>query len=428
MKAPERRSLKLAVAVRLAALPAALLVVVGIASLYSRPGMHAQARETLGHHEIKPSQLPPPQATPSADNPPRVVPKPANAKLHLPAGFEISAWAGGGLENPRWMALARNGDVFLADSRSGRILIFRDPRNVGRATERFVFASGLNLPFGMAFHGDYLYVGQTNAVVRFRYHSGQTQAEGEPEKIADLPGRGYHEHWTRNVLFTPDGKKMLVTVGSQSNDSPGEDPRRAAINEYNPDGSGHRLLATGTRNPIGAQFYPGTNQLWAVVQERDNLGDDLPSDYLTHIEDGGFYGWPYAYIGPHPDPNNPQRPDLVKKTITPDLLFQAHSAAMDVVFYQGAMFPKEYQGDAFVSFHGSWNRSQRTGYKIVRVHFQGGKPAGGYDDFVTGWMLSPDNPDVWGRPVGLLVLKDGSLLVADDGGDKIWRVTYRGAK
>lgn len=381
-----------------------------------------------GHHEILPSQLPPPRATRSADNPPRVVAKPANAELRLPPGFHIAEWAAGDLEEPRWMALAPNGDVLLADARSGRVLIFRDPNHTGRASERFAFASELQQPFGIAFWHDYLYVGDTDAVVRFPYHSGQTKADGPPESIAKLTPGGYHQHWTRNVLFNRAGTKMYITVGSASNDSPGEDPIRAAISEYNPDGSGHRLLATGTRNPIGLALYPGTDDLWAIVQERDNLGDDLPSDYLTHVADGGFYGWPYAYIGPHPDPNNRERPDLVQKTVTPDLLFQAHSAAMDVAFYTGTMFPREYHGDAFVSFHGSWNRSQRTGYKVVRAHFVNGKPAGGYDDFITGWMLSPDGRDVWGRPVGLLVLPDGSLLIADDGANKIWRVTYSAGK
>ena len=420
--------MKLALAVRLAILPLVLLAMFATMPVRPRDAAEAQTREGAGHYEIKPSQLPPPFASQSARNPPRIVPQPANAKLTLPPGFEISTWAEGDMENPRWLALSPNGDVFLADSRSGRIVIFRDSGNSGKATERFVFASGLRLPFGMAFQGDYLYVGNTNAVVRFHYRAGQTKAEGEPQKITDLPGRGYNEHWTRNVLFRPDGKKMYVTVGSESNDSPGEVPMRAAISEYNPDGSGHRLFATGTRNPIGLEFYPGSNQLWAVVQERDGLGDDLVPDYLTQVQDGGFYGWPYAYSGPHQDPNNPQRPDLVKKTVTPDTLFQAHSAPMDVVFYQGPMFPKEYQGDALVSFHGSWNRSKRTGYKIVRVHFQGGKPAGGYVDFIAGWMSSPESREVWGRPVGMLVLKDGSLLIADDGADKIWRVTYRATK
>ncbi len=391
------------------------------------PGDAAQSANdhVFGHHEILPSKLPAPYDTRTSSNPPRVVPRPADAKLQLPPGFEITTWAEGDMEYPRWLTLAPNGDVFLADSRSGRIIVLRDTHNSGKSDERHVFASGLMQPFGMAFWHDYLYVGNTNAIVRFKYRPGQTQAEGAPEKIADLPGRGYHEHWTRNIVFNPSGTKMYVSVGSASNDSPGEDEIRAAISEYNPDGSGHRLYATGTRNPIGMKFYPGTNQLWSIVQERDELGDDLPSDYLTHIQEGGFYGWPYAYIGPHPDPQNKERPDLVKKTITPDVLFQAHSAAMDVLFYQGKMFPKEYQGDAFVSLHGSWNRSKRTGYKVVRVHFENGKPTPGYDDFVTGWMLSPDSTEVWGRPVGLVELKDGSVLLADDGGRKIWRISYR---
>ncbi len=402
--------------------------IAAIACSRSQTAAFAQSNEPRGHHEIKPSQLPEPHATASSSNPPRVVPQPNGAKLTLPPGFEIQTWAEGGFENPRKLTLAPNGDVFVTDSDSGRILVLRDSGNTGKATERFVFADNLELPYGMAFQGNYLYVGITNAVIRFSYQSGQTKAQGPPEKLADLPGHGYRQHWTRNVVFTPDGKKMIVTVGSASNDSTGEDPMRAAISEYNPDGSGHRFLATGTRNPIGAAFYPGTSQLWAVVQERDGLGDNLPNDYFTHIEDGGFYGWPYAYIGPHADPNNPNRPDLVKKTVTPDLLIQAHSATMDVVFYEGQMFPKEYVGDAFISLHGSWNRSRRTGYNVVRVHFQNGKPVGGYDDFLTGWMISPDSREVWGRPVGLLVLKDGSLLVADDGANKIWRITYGATK
>ncbi len=422
MQIPEERTVKLLLGLRAVLLPALL---VAVAAMSARSGQAApdQAQEGT-HHQIEPSQLPPPFATHSARNPPQIVSQPAKAKLKLPPGFHIDTWAEGGMENPRRLALAPNGDVFVADSGAGRILVFRDARNQGKADERFVFASGLRLPFGMAFHGDYLYVGETNAVVRFRYRSGQTKAEGEAQKMASLPGRGYNEHWTRNVLFSPDGSKMLVTVGSESNDSPNDDPMRAAISEFNPDGSGHRIFASGMRNSIGIQFYPGTKQAWTVVQERDGLGDELVPDYLTHVQEGGFYGWPYAYIGPHPDPRNKQRPDLVKKTITPDVLFQAHSAPMDVVFYQGAMFPKEYRGDVFVSFHGSWNRAERTGYKIVRVHFQDGKPAGGYDDFITGWMLSASSREVWGRPVGMVVLKDGSLLIADDGANKIWRVSY----
>jgi glucose/arabinose dehydrogenase len=218
---------------------------------------------------------------------------------------------------------------------------------------------------------------------------------------------------------------MYVTVGSQSNDSPNEDPERAAINEYNPDGSGHRIFASGLRNPVGIAFEPGTDTLWAAVNERDTLGDDLPPDYVTSVRAGGFYGWPFAYIGPHPDPRNgSERVGLVKQTIVPDVLIASHSAALGLAFYQGNMFPAEYRGDAFVALHGSWNRSRLTGYKIIRIHFKNGKPAGGYDDFITGWLVSPEARVAWGRPVGLLVLPDGSLLIADDGGERIWRVSY----
>ncbi len=384
----------------------------------------------LAHHEIKPADLPPPKLENEVTNPPKVIPKPEGAKLNLPPGFEVATFAEGGFTRPRWMALAPNGDVFLADSdAAGKIIILRDTNHDGVADERFVFAENQLQPFGLAFWKDYLYLGNTNAVVRFHYRPGQTKADGPPEKIADLPGRGYREHWTRNILFSPDGQKMYVTVGSESNVNVEADPMRASIIEFNPDGSGKRTYASGTRNPIGLAWLPGTRTLWAAVQERDRMGDDLPPDYVTEIKDGGFYGWPYAYNGPNEDPRRKgERPDLVKKTITGDVLIQAHSAILGLVFYQGKMFPKEYRGDAFVALHGSWNRTRRTGYKIIRIRFKNGKPVGGYDDFLTGWMLDENSRDVWGRPVGLLVLADGSMLITDDGANKIWRVTYRGSR
>jgi glucose/arabinose dehydrogenase len=201
---------------------------------------------------------------------------------------------------------------------------------------------------------------------------------------------------------------------------------RAAISEFNPDGTGHRIYASGTRNPIGLAFQPGTGRLWAAVQERDRLGDDLVPDFVTALQEGGFYGWPYAYMGPNEDPRRAgEQPALVKRTLVPDVLLQAHSAVLGLVFYEGTMFPAEYRGDAFAALHGSWNRSKRTGYKLVRIRFKDGKLVGGYDDFVKGWMLAEDKPEVWGRPVGLLVLADGSMLVTDDGANKIWRLTYR---
>jgi glucose/arabinose dehydrogenase len=218
---------------------------------------------------------------------------------------------------------------------------------------------------------------------------------------------------------------MYVGVGSASNVNVEPDPMRAAISEYNPDGTGHRIYASGTRNPIGLAFYPGASALWAAVQERDLIGDNLPPDYVTSIKEGGFYGWPYSYIGHNEDPRRKgERPDLVAKATVPDVLIQAHSAVLGLLFYQGSMFPQEFRGDAFIALHGSWNRSVPTGYKIIRIHFNKGRPVGGYDDFITGWLVDENEVKVWGRPVGLLELKDGSMLIADDGGRKIWRVTY----
>lgn len=380
---------------------------------------------SLKQYHIKASELPAPFATTSKVSPPRMVPRPDGAELVLPPGFSVSTYAEGDFQTPRWMALAPNGDVFVSESRGGRITVLRDENGDGRVDERFVFATGLTQPFGMAFHGEHFYVANTNAVVRFKYRPGQKQAEGEPEKIVDLPGLGYRQHWTRNIIFSPDGSKMYVTVGSESNVDVEADPRRAAISEYNVDGSGHRIFAGGLRNAIGLAFQPGTNTLWAAVQERDLLGDDLVPDYVTSVKEGAFYGWPYCYAGQIEDPRRKgERPELVQKSLAPDVLIQAHSAVLGLVFYEGAMFPAEYRGDAFVAFHGSWNRAPRTGYKIVRIPFENGKTSGAYEDFISGWMIDENKPEVWGRPVGLVVLKDGSMLITDDGANNIWRVTY----
>ena len=406
----------------------ALLYVTNACAQSSNPKASTQPAITnapLAHFEIKPSDLPAPKVNNDANNPPRVIGQPSDAKLNVPKGFAVSTFAEGGFERPRWMALAPNGDVFLADSEAGKIYVLRDANKDGVAEERFVFVDGQKQPFGIAFWQDFVYIGNTDAVVRYKYSPGQTKANGAAEKIADLPGRGYREHWTRNILFSRDGKKMYVTVGSESNVSVEQDPMRASITEFNPDGSGKRIYASGTRNPIGLAWLPGTNTLWAAVQERDLLGDDLVPDFVTQIKDGGFYGWPYGYLGIEDPRRQGERSDLVKKIITPDVLIQAHSAILGMVFYEGNMFPQEYRGDAFVALHGSWNRTQRTGYKIIRIRFKNGKPVGGYDDFLTGWMLSPESKDVWGRPVGLLVLPDGSMLITDDGANKIWRVSYK---
>jgi glucose/arabinose dehydrogenase len=387
----------------------------------------------VAHHtELHFADLPPPFASRDATNPPEVVAAGAGDRLSLPPGFAASTYAEGGFEEPRFMALAPEGggggDVFVSDSDGASVDVLRGTDAHGAAAQRFTFATGLLKPFGIVFLGGYVYIGDTNGVVRFAYRPGQTQAAGDPETVAPLPGRGYHEHWTRNLIVSPDQKKLFVTIGSSSNVDVEIDPERASILEMNPDGSGRRIYANGLRNPVGAAFYPGTSQLWAVVEERDRLGDDLVPDYLVAVKDGGFYGWPFAYLGPHPDPRrNGERLDLAQKTLEPDVLFAAHSAVLGLVFYEGSMFPAEYKGDAIVAMHGSWNRRERTGYKLVRVHFQNGRPTGGYDDFVTGWMRDPRAREVWGRPVGLLVLGDGSLLVSDDGAKKIWRITWSGA-
>lgn len=378
--------------------------------------------------QINAKDLPKPYASESVRRGSRIVAQPADAKLLMPKNFKISVFAEGGFTYPRWMTLAPNGDVFVADSRANSIVVLRDRNKDGAisADERFTFADNLSQPFGMAFHRDWFYVANTDAVVRFKYKTGQTKAEGAPEKIVELTEGGYNQHWTRNILFSPDGKKMYVSIGSSGNVDVEKDERRAGISEYNPDGTGYRLFASGLRNPIGLAWNPATKELWTAVNERDGLGDDLVPDYVTSVKDGGFYGFPYAYIGQNEEPRRKgENPEMVKKSLVPDVLLTSHSAALGIVFYNGKMFPKEYQGDAFVALHGSWNRAKLTGYKIIRVNFKDGKLVNnGYEDFVSGWLPNEDSQEVWGRPVGLLVNTDGSLLIADDGAKKIWRVSY----
>ena len=376
----------------------------------------------LRHHEIRIDQLPKPFATPSSGNPPSVSAPPANATLHAPPGFHVSLFADK-LGEPRAMLLAPNGDVILSEPGEGKITILRDANHDGVAEQRFTFASGLDNPYGLAFHGKWLYVGNEGAVVRFPYAPGQTAANAKPQQLAALPSGG---HSTRGVLFNKAGTKMYVSIGSRSNVSSGEPPERATIVEFNPDGSGKRIFASGLRNPVGMAWEPATGALWTAVNERDGLGDELVPDYATAVQPGAFYGWPYAYLGANEDPRRAgEHPDLVKKTIPPSVPIQSHSAPLGIVFYQGTMFPAQYRGRAFVALHGSWNRANRTGYKVISIPMRNGKPTGGYDDFVAGWMPSETQRAVWGRPVGLLVLGDGSLLISDDGGGKIWRVTYK---
>ncbi len=364
--------------------------------------------------------LPAPFATPSANNPPRIVRRPAGVAPTGP-GLVAAVWADG-LQGGRWMAQSPSGEVFVAEHESGRVVVLADADRDGRADRgRTVFAADLPLPFGLAFHpGGWLFVGCTDRVLRYAYRPGQREAAGDPTRVASLPGRGYNQHWTRNVAVSPDGARVFVTVGSATNVDPDPDPRRAAISVMGVDGAGFRVFASGLRNPIGMAFHPRTGALFTVVNERDELGDDLVPDYLTEVHEGAFYGWPYAYFGPHEDPRRRgERPDLVARARVPDFSLGAHVAPLAVTFpTRGALGVPV--GDALVSLRGSWNRAQPAGYKVVRVRFEGGHPVA-MEDFLTGFTL-PDG-GVYGRPVGLVEMQDGSLLLADDAANVLWRVT-----
>jgi glucose/arabinose dehydrogenase len=370
------------------------------------------------------AKLPPPGATPSSTNGPKVVARPEGARLQVPNGFQIEEYATG-FSTPRFMLLGPNNEILLSDSTAGSVYVLVDRNHSNKDPERKEILKGLDRPYGLALWKDYLYVGERTSIKRYKYDA-KTMTAGSGEEIASLakftPG-----HWTRSLLFDRKGEKLYVGVGSGSNVDAGEDPMRAAINRFNPDGSGREIFAAGTRNPIGLHWYPGTDTLWAAVQERDALGDDLVPDYFTHIQQGAFYGWPYAYAGPHEDPRRKgEQPNLVAKAIPGDILLQSHVAVLDFLFYTGKQFPKEYQGGAFLAFHGSWNRSKRVGYSVAFVPFSSGKPSGEVRDFLTGWMISPESKEVWGRPVAIMQLPDGSILVSDDGGKKIWRISYKG--
>jgi glucose/arabinose dehydrogenase len=384
-------------------------------------------------HKITVKDLPAPYTTKSAENGAELVARPNDVWPVAPAGFKVDLYAAG-LENPRLLRTAPNGDVFLAESDPGRIRVFRGITTDGKAEETSIFTTGLKRPYGLAFYPpgpdpQWLYVGNTNEVVRFAYRKGDLKASGAPEHVADLPsGSG---HWTRALEFSQDGKKLFVADGSGSNiDDPDTHPSekdRADILVCNPENCTLQVYAYGIRNAGGGiAVSPRTGELWCSVNERDGLGDNLVPDYITHVQEGGFYGWPWWYMGGHQDPRHKgKHPELKDKAIVPDVLLQPHNASLEFAFYQGDQFPDEYKGDIFASEHGSWNKSVRVGYEVIRVPLhQTAEASGEYEDFLTGFVLPDGN--VWGRPVGLAVAADGSLLVSDDGSNSIWRVSYAG--
>jgi glucose/arabinose dehydrogenase len=367
----------------------------------------------------KKPQLPPPFATKSSGNPPEEVKPPQGFLPSVPQGFRVNVFAAD-FKEPRWLAVAPNGDVFVADSGAGQVIVLRDPQHTGGAQQREVFARGLDRPYGIAFHEGYVYIGNTDAVVRFRYDVKTSTRLGEAEKLLDMPHGG---HWTRALAFSVDAKHLFVGIGSESNAAIEKDARRAAITICDPDGKNARIYANGLRNPAGLALEPATGQLWTSVNERDGLGDDLPPDYFTAVQDGGFYGWPYSYIGDNVDPRvKPQRPDLVARAIVPDVLLGAHRAPLQFAFYTGKQFPESYRGGAFLAEHGSWNRSTRAGYQVVFVPFKDGKPAGDPMPFLMGLVPDPKKGEVYGRPVGVAVAPDGALFVSDDAAGVIYRV------
>lgn len=383
--------------------------------------------------KITAADLPAPYATTSATNGPKIIDRPADALPQTLPGFKVELFKTG-LDTPRKIITAPNGDIFVVESHGGDIKVFRGISTEGKPQQTETFAKGLNRPYGLAFYPpgpdpQYLYVGDTDAVLRFVYHNGDLKAGSKPEHIADLPHGG--DHWTRDIAFSQDGKLMWVGVGSSSNvadpDTNPEEKDRADILVMSPDGSNRRIYAYGIRNAGGGLAVdPKTGELWCSVNERDALGDNLVPDYITHVQEGGFYGWPYYYIGGIQDPRlRGKHPELKDKTIVPDVLLQAHNASLEIAFYEGKQFPEEYQGDIFSSQHGSWNRSVRNGYEVIRVPLhQTGHASGEYEDFLTGFVTPKG--EVWGRPVGVTVAPDGSLLVTDDGSNSIWRVSYVG--
>ena len=384
------------------------------------------------HIHVGLDDLPKPYSSESASKPFQLVPVPEDATLKVPDGFSVNVFEAG-LNGPRWLALTPNGDILVTETTLNRISILRDEDGDGVADVNEIFAgprNGLNQAFGMLFVEGYIYIANTDEIRRFSYEPGQRQINGTGERIANLSGGG--SHWTRDILLSPDGQQIYVSIGSRENIGI-DPPNRASVWSMNLDGSNQSVFASGLRNPVGLATHPKTKELYVVVNERDGLGDDLVPDYFTRIRKGEFFGWPYAYLSPDnldprelDDNGQSKGPELAAKTITPDVLFQSHSAPLGLVFSTGKTFPRCYRHGAFVAFHGSWNRDRGTGYKIVFVPFdKNNRPAGYYFDFVSGFLDDPSIPTAWARPTGLLVLPDGSLIFTDEGNGRIYRVQYQ---
>lgn len=403
--------------------------------------------------KITPADMPAPYATKPTAAPSSFAPRPAGAELKTLPGFSVAPFAK--LQGPRMIRVAPNGDIFVAETEAGQVSVLRAADGAAKPTVDQVFVDGLDRPFGMAFYPPgpnpkWVYIAEPNSVVRIPYANGDLKARAAPQTVAPRLAADTRGHSTRDVAFSPDGRRMFISVGSASNIADGmarktpEEARawqadhalgaawgpeehRADVLVADPDGKNLKVFAAGIRNCVSLAIHPVTHDLWCATNERDMLGDNLPPDYVTRVREGAFYGWPWFYIGDHEDPRlKGQRPDLAGKVTTPDVLFQPHSAPLGMSFYTArggpAAFPAEYRGDAFVGLHGSWNRNPRTGYKIVRVMLKNGVPTGAYEDFVTGFVI--DGKSVWGRPVATAVAHDGALLFTDDAGDTVWRVAY----
>ena len=396
------------------------------------------------------ADLPEPNATPSAVKFAKTIGWSEGRSPDAPEGFTVSKFADD-LQNPRWLYILPNGDLLVAEASTegfsnmtpelekifkaaalvgksaNRITLFRDFDNDGRPDQRHTFLEDLHKPIGMLLLNNYFYVANTNAVLRWPYKPGSTNLEGMGEKIIDLPEGGYNNHWTRNIVASPDGSKIYITCGSQTNVDveklDAQEPRRATIMRCNPDGTDFEIFATGLRNPLGMDFESETGTLWTTVNERDELGDDLVPDYVTRVRQGDFYGWPYAYWGQNRDPRHPEAPnDIIQSSLVPDLSLGAHTASLGLHFNKNTNWPDNYQGGAFIGQHGSWNRSKFSGYKVIYVPFEAGMPSGEIQDFLTGFIANEESAEVYGRPVHAVVHPNGSMYVTDDAGNTIWRV------